>query len=204
VSNSSFGSAVPDPPIHEERDEFAALMQRVQAGCRQSIEAFLQQYGPYIRIAVRRRLHQRLRSKFDSLDFVQDVWASFFADVPAGVEFKSPEDLIAFLGKLARNKVVETVRARMLRQSRDINRERPLEQNAALLENLHANTPTPSEVVMGREEWDLLLDNQPLVHRHILSRVRDGKTSDSIADELGISLRTVRRVIKKNLPGIPL
>lgn len=183
--------------------EFRDLMARVQEGCKESAQILHDRYGHHLLRAVRRRLHQSLRPKFDSLDFVQDVWASFFADVPHKRCFQRPEELVTFLIAMARNKVADTARTRMVRQKYNVNREQPLDGKSWMRE-MTANVPTPSEVVMGREEWDLLLEGQPRVHRHILALVRDGQEPVGIAQELGISERTVRRVIQKNLPGFQL
>ena len=41
---------------------------------------------------------------------MQDVWASFFTDPPQGLRFDSPNALVTYLAKLARNKVIEAYR----------------------------------------------------------------------------------------------
>lgn len=181
--------------------EFATLMKQVQAGNKEAARELHGLYGPHILRAVRRRLHQRLRSKFDSIDFVQDVWASFFADVPEKNYFESPEDLIAFLTVMARNKVADAVRLRLQRQKFNLNRERPLERTPLGADRFPASQQTPSEIVMDREEWAQFLEKQPLVHRRILVLLREGKPSIKIAEELGISQRTVNRVLRKVVPG---
>lgn len=182
--------------------EFATLMARVQAGCKESARLLHDLYGHHILRAVRRRLHERLRPKFDSIDFVQDVWASFFADMPGNLHFDRAEDLVAFLTAMASNKVAEAARTRLQRQKYNVNRETPLEEKTGPVAILYAAGPTPSEVLMGEEQWQALLSTQPLVHRRILMLVREGNDTDWIAQKLGISERTVRRVIQKNLPGV--
>lgn len=183
-------------------DEFTDLIDRVQSGCQQSVGVLLNRYGPYILMEVRRRLNRRLRSKFDSLDFVQDVWTSFFADAPTKYAFQDPADLIALLTKMARNKVSQTVRVRLKRQKYNVNRERPLDPDPDDMPGMRLDLVTPSEIIMSREAWESVLERQPLVHRRILSLLREGREPASIAEELQISVRTVRRVIQKNLPGI--
>src|SRR5262249_36628315 len=90
-------------PVHPE--DFTALMQRVRSGSQDAAQQLVEQYGQHILRVIRRMLHKKLRSKFDSLDFQQDVWASFFADQPQKT-FDRPEALAAFLAKVARNKVL--------------------------------------------------------------------------------------------------
>ena len=187
----------------EKAPEFVALMKRVQEGSREAARELHERYGPHIRRAVRRRLHQRLRSKFDSLDFVQDVWASFFDDIPQRYNFEQPEDLISFLTAMAHNKVAQVTRQRFERKKYDVRRELTADAEPRGADRFPANQQTPSEIMMGREEWDRLLDKQPLVHRRILILLREGKSSANIAEELGISQRTVTRVLRKIVPESP-
>ncbi|MCI0640849.1 MAG: sigma-70 family RNA polymerase sigma factor [Gemmataceae bacterium] len=182
---------------------FAELMQRVQAGDTDAARLLHAEYGPHLRRAVRKRLHQKMRSRFDSLDFAQDVWMSFFADAPQRYQFETPEQLVAFLTRMARNKVAAATRNRLIRKKQNINRECRMEDPAVPKTRLFAPTPTPSEIVGGREEWDQFLDRQPLVHRRIFLLLQKGHSSATIAAELGLSQRTINRVIRKVSPLPP-
>jgi RNA polymerase sigma-70 factor (ECF subfamily) len=180
--------------------EFHLLMERVLTGDKEAAAKLLERYGNTVLHAVRSRLHKKLRSKFDSLDFVQDVWASFFANLPAHHAFHDQEMFIAFLTTVARNKVADATRQRLMGQQYNVNREQ-------LLSNLPLGGPdqvpavqsTPSEVLMGRECWDRLLDGEPIVYQRIMILLREGKKPRDIAAELGINLRTVQRVMAKLL-----
>jgi RNA polymerase sigma-70 factor (ECF subfamily) len=188
------------PEIH---DDFRGLMERVLAGSPEAARELTQLYGPHLLRAVRLRMNKSLRPKFDSLDFVQDIWASFFADLPRGRSWGSPAELVAFLACLARNKVVETVRQRLHGQKYNVNREQPLDEvirdDSSAPE---AQQPTPSEVAMGREEWERLLGRQPAVYRRVLLLLHEGKSPAAAAQEVGISEKTVRRVAEKVAPWI--
>ena len=59
---------------------FEAAVKELRTGSEEAIWNFIQTYGPHIQRVVRRRLHHKLRSKFDSVDFVQMVWVSFFGN----------------------------------------------------------------------------------------------------------------------------
>jgi RNA polymerase sigma factor (sigma-70 family) len=182
----------------DTNDEFGLLMEGVLAGDENAATRLLNRYGPVIRQAVRRRLNKQLRSKFDSVDFVQDVWASFFANPPEQEAFLEPEKLAAFLTKIACNKVVDAARDRFFTIKHNVNREYSLhDARQGDFDHPAVNQPTPSEVFRGRELWDRLLHGQPLVHQRILVLRRDGKGLAEIAEEIGISLRHVRRIIDK-------
>lgn len=174
---------------------FTRLLAQVQAGDEDAARQVCERYGPHIIRAVRRRLHARLRSKFDSTDFSQDVWASFFTKVVEKCDLDNPEDLIRLLTAMARNKVLLALRARTRRQKRDIHREVSLEDKPGG-SKLAGAQQTPSQIAMGEEAWHQLLAKQPPVTRRILLLLRRGTSHERIAAELGISLRTVQRLLR--------
>jgi len=51
-----------------------------------------------------------MRSLFDSLDFAQDVWVSFIRKASACPEIRDERALIAYLCRMAENKVLEEYR----------------------------------------------------------------------------------------------
>lgn len=181
----------------EPKSDFRRLIANVQAGDEAAARQLYERYGPVILRAVRRRLQTRLRSQFDSIDFAQDVWGSFFTNVVDKYDLSSPEQLVTLLTTMARNKVLETTRSRMQRQKHSIHREASLEGNHGGAENVPAVQQTPSQIVMDKEAWDRLLARQPPVYRRILLLLRDGQPPEKIAEELGLSLRTVQRIISK-------
>jgi RNA polymerase sigma factor (sigma-70 family) len=184
--------------------EFTALMQRVREGSEEAAQELLQKYGDHIFRVVRRKLHRKLRSKFDSSDFVQAVWASFFARKPAADKFDRPEALIAFLATLAQNKVVEAVRQRFGTQKHDVAREQSLEgSTAAQAAGLAARQPTPSQVATANEAWGRLLTDLPDHYQRILVLLREGHTHKEIAEQVGVNEKTIRRLIAK-LKGEPV
>jgi RNA polymerase sigma-70 factor (ECF subfamily) len=184
-------------------DTFPGLMARVFAGQKDAVDELLRRYEPYLLRAIRKRLNKRLRSKFDSLDFVQDVWASFFADRPQQLTFQQPEELVAFLTEVARNKLVEVVRQRLYLQKFNLLREQSLyDAQVADAASLAAYQETPSESAMHHEEWDRFLQSQPPVYRRILLLLREGRTPAEIAQQMGVSERTVFRASSRLTPGL--
>jgi RNA polymerase sigma-70 factor (ECF subfamily) len=171
-------------------------MQKVVAGSAEAAQELFRDYGPYLLHAIRRRLSKQIRSKFDSMDFAQDVWASFFAEVPEKRSFDSPEKLVAFLTKLARNKVLDAVRQRLKTDKHDVRKEQSLDDSTRFdKDRLDDGQPTPSQVLMTQEEWAEFLRKQPLVYRRIFILLREGKTQYEIAEELDIHLKTVNRIV---------
>ena len=184
----------------DARTNFTRLLEDVQAGRPGAARQLYEEYGPYILRAVRRRLHSRLRTQFDSIDFTQDVWASFFTHAADKYVLTSPGQLVRLLTTMARNKVVQTGRALTQRQKQNVFRETSLEQQLESGANITSRQATPSQIVMAEEAWDRLLAQQRPVHRRILLLLREGQTDETIAANLGLSVKTVQRVTRKLLP----
>jgi RNA polymerase sigma factor (sigma-70 family) len=176
---------------------FQALMKRARDGCPEAIGQILATYGRSILRVIRRLLHKKMRSKYDSRDFTQDVWSDFFAQEIKDRDFASPEELRAFLVAIAKNKVMDAYRKRLACERHTTEREKSLDGSAANeAHELTDDTPTPSQVAMTREKWDELrtqLVDGPA--RRILEMLQQGLGYADIARRLRVSERTVRRVV---------
>src|SRR3954451_8653879 len=114
-------------PLRSERDEgdIPEFLARIQAGDEAAARELLTRYEAEVRLVVRRQLPRLLRSRFDSLDFLQSVWGSFFRRVRSGpglAEFEDQRHLVAFLARAAKNKVIDEYR-RAGSQKQDMHRE---------------------------------------------------------------------------------
>ena len=87
------------------------LLDRLNQGDVAAAEKLFLIYEPYLRLLVRRRLGTHLRSKFDSIDIVQSVWADLLAGFRANDwQFADPTHLQAFLVKVTRNRFIDRLR----------------------------------------------------------------------------------------------
>lgn len=181
----------------EEVAEFRRLLAGLKAGEAGAVDELYRQYGPYLRAAVRRRLHPRLRTRFDSIDFVQDVWVSFLAVPQDRYSFETPQALRAFLSQVAHNKVVEVFRQRFGTQKDDVTREQRVDEVDGGHDALASAAPTPSQYAVAGEEWERLLSQFPAGHQEIVRRLRDGYTHEDIARMAKVSLSTVNRIVRR-------
>jgi RNA polymerase sigma factor (sigma-70 family) len=182
------------------QDDFSCLMQQVRGGSEDAAWELVNRFGESIRRAVRRALSEKLRSKFDSLDFVQLVWGSLFRVRDRLDQFERPEQFAAYLVAMARNKVGMEVRRRMVAAKRDVAREQSLSQLPALGQSqLVSRQPPPDEVAIARERWNHLVQNQPRHYRKIILLRLQGHTYQSIAEIVQVDECTVRRFLKKLL-----
>ena len=198
IANVQFAPSRDTNQMHAEEDEFRVLLEKAQAGSQDAMCELIERYAPHIVRAVRRKLSKAIRPKFDSFDFVQGVWASFFAASRGFAKFDRPEELMGYLVTLAHNQVVDEIRRRMMTEKYDVNRERSLDDSDLhVARSLAALEPSPSEVAVADELWARLLKGQPEHYRRILELRRAGNTQQQIADELGLNEKTVRRAIQR-------
>ncbi len=184
--------------IGETDETFRNLIRRVREGSEEAAWDLVNQYGESIRRAVRRALNEKLRSKFDSLDFVQIVWNSFFHARGKLDRFDHPEELAAYLTTMAKNKVGMEIRRRLMTEKYNIQHEQSLDQlQAKGGADMPSRQAAPVDLAIAREQWDRLLQDQPQHYRQIIQLRLQGYTNQQVADALHLDERTVRRFLKK-------
>jgi RNA polymerase sigma factor (sigma-70 family) len=181
-----------------EVNAFKTLMRGALAGDAEAAERLCRDYQLPILRVVRRTLLRRLRVRYDSDDFVNDVWLSFFAHPPKDGRFEDPEAFIAYLTRMGRNKVGE-VRRKGATQRADVRRETPLDAaaKATAVGALPAADATPSKIVGAEDEFERMLRDQPPAHRRILTLLRDGMSYREIAEHLHTNEKTIWRLIRR-------
>jgi RNA polymerase sigma factor (sigma-70 family) len=188
--------SVGDRPLREEND-LADFLQRIQTGDEEAARELLQKYEPEVRLVVRRQLPRLLRSRFDSLDFLQSVWGSFFRRMrDAPTEFEDSRHLVAFLARAAKNKVIDEYR-RAASRKHDMHREEPLWGEGGRAREVPDSHDSPSEVAEAHEALGRMRELVPEEKRSILELKAEGYSSKDIGERLGISERTVQRVLEE-------
>jgi RNA polymerase sigma factor (sigma-70 family) len=179
-------------------NEFEQLMERMRQGCPEAAREILERYGEAIRHVVRRRMDKRLRPIYDSLDFCQNVWASFFHDLREKYTFHTPEELISFLSGVAHRKIVDAYRKRV--GTLDKPRQQP-ELLRTQTDNDPGNEPlvrqtTASQLAMAEEQWQRMLAGQPPRLRQALQMLRDGYEHGEVAECLGVHPKMLQRLLQ--------
>ncbi len=177
-------------------DDISGFLRRIQAGDEDAARELLTRYEAEVRLVVRRQLPRLLRSRFDSLDFLQSVWGSFFHRVKTvPTEFDDGRHLVAFLARAAKNKVIDEYR-RAGSQKGDMRREEPLWTDGDRPKDVAAQIETASQVAVAHEAFGRLSDLLPEERRDLLELKAAGLSSREIGERLGISERTVQRVLE--------
>jgi RNA polymerase sigma-70 factor (ECF subfamily) len=167
-----------------ELDTFRELLQRVRAGDNQAAMALVRQYEPLIRREVRIHLRdQRLSRLFDSLDVCQSVLASFFVRTAAGqYDLERPEQLVALLTKMTRNKLVSAARRSQARQ-RDLRRNSS--QSEAELAQVEDPGPAPSKRLEAQDLLERFQRGLTEEERRLADLRSQGMSWPEIAAHLG-------------------
>lgn len=191
--------------MSDAQSEFAHLMQRVRAGDPRAAQEVFDRYSEPIRRVVRRYLHQRLRTQYDSIDILQTVWASFFQVPPERYTFETPEALIQFLSQMAHHKAVDVFRRRLMADKYNLNRQVSLHEPTRELDKaLPVRQPTPSQLAIAEEHWERIIRGQPPRVRQVLEMLRLGHTQREVADRFGLHPKTIQRLLEKLLPRVDL
>ena len=176
-------------------NRFTELLSRLEQGDSEASEQIVAEYGSHILRAVRRRMSRSIRDRFDSQDFAQAVWASFFGHISVVQKIGSQGELAGFLAKMASNKVIDQGRRDQVRAT--INQA---DNNIPAVEKDHRtqmSQPTPSQFAVANEQWERLTGDEGQRDQDLLRLRRDGATHEEIARQMGVSDRHIRRILRR-------
>jgi RNA polymerase sigma-70 factor (ECF subfamily) len=179
-----------------ETTDFAALMSRLRDGSEEAAWELVERYSSSVQRVIRRSLNEHMRSKFDSIDFVQAVWFSLFKERERFNSFQSPAQLTAFLLGMAKNKLAHEHRRRLQTKKHDLRREQPVSSE----DDGHSpgsNCPRPSQIAQARELWNSMITGESEQNQRIVKLRLAGMTYEEIGSQLGINERTARRLIDR-------
>ncbi len=172
------------------------LLMRAREGDGDALSRVLDLYGNDLLRVVRRRLPRPVRKLYDSEDFVQAVWATFLCNDVDPAAFESSERLLAYLRRIAANKVSDQIRQRFATQKTSLDREVSLDGvgDSRIAADVAA---TPSQVAIAHERLERLLAGQPEHYRRLIKLKVAGAGTAEIAKELGLNPGTVRRILSR-------
>jgi RNA polymerase sigma-70 factor (ECF subfamily) len=169
------------------------LLERLGRGDESAAAEVFRTYEPYLRVVVRRQLPDRLRSRFDSADVVQSVWADVLEGFRRnGCRFADADHLRAYLVTAARNRFIDRYR----QHHRSAALERPLAAPGEA-PALPAPEPRPSEVARADDLWQRMLALSPPEHHELLRLKRDGLSVAEIADRTGLHPDSIHRILRQ-------
>jgi RNA polymerase sigma factor (sigma-70 family) len=171
--------------------EFEALVARVRQGDPQAAGEFYDSCKDHILRSIRYRLkHYAQRHGLrDPDDYLQSALAAFWEALNDGKEFFTREDFIAWMRKVAQNKI-----------NKDARRNRNQLQRVALEEvqedKLVSGQPTPEQFASAEDLVTALERAFPGCRWAVQMRLA-GYTLEEIGDRLHINLRFLERLFAK-------
>jgi RNA polymerase sigma factor (sigma-70 family) len=179
--------------------DLAERMVRAKAGDELAIRELLVRFEDEVRMVIRGRLPRSLRSKFDSMDFVQSVWQDVFTSERLDPErFENAKHLLGYLAGVARNKVFEEHRRRTQTHKYNLRREEPLyvrRGNREVPREVAASDPSPSQDAQAKDRLAQLLEGRSPLERQVVELRRRGLTYADIGERLGMHESAVRRIV---------
>jgi RNA polymerase sigma factor (sigma-70 family) len=180
--------------MSSSKNPFVALLEQARSGCPEAARTLYDRYAHHVLRIVRRHLHPQSRAALDSTDLCQEVWQVFFHSLLAQQTFATADDLIRFLAGVARHKT-QSANRHLEADKRAQGRTRYLGEH-----QLH-ELPDPRGAVPGADgtaEWQHLRQRLPLAWRRVYDLLREGYSQGEVASCLGVSRRTVRRVLERS------
>ena len=182
-------------------EEWEQLIQGLRSGDQDACAAFWKQYGPLLESVAERQLSDRIKRRVGSDDVVQSACRTFFRRVSEGqFELPDAESLWRLICSITLTKARRVARDQ-LRQKRGVDREQPIDASAdgerSPAANLDGKVATPIDVAEVADQMQALLSGLGNQEAQILDLKLQQCTNDEIAEQLGCSERTVRRVIKR-------
>lgn len=173
-------------------------MTQVRAGDAAAADALFVKYAEQLARLAERQLSARVARRVTGEDVVQSVFRTFFVRVERGeFQIDSSDQLWKLLVQITLRKSAEQGRLHTAAM-----RDGRLEEvGSAIMSALIARQPEVAEAQLLNEEIDRAICNLPaqqhLAYRRLLELRLAGHANDEIADQMGISRRTVERMLTR-------
>ena len=195
------------------------LLQQARSGDGPALGQLLELYRAYLGVLARVQIGQRLQSKVDASDVVQEAFLGASRDFP---QFRgtSEKEFLGWLRQVLASVLANLVRHYQGTKRRDVRLERQLaaeldQSSQALDRSLVVVQSSPSEQVIHREQSVLLAEalgrlpeewRELLILRHLEglswpeTAQRLGRTVDSLKKQWPRALASLRRMLEEPTP----
>jgi RNA polymerase sigma factor (sigma-70 family) len=181
-------------------DELQTLLRRARKGSQEAARQLFDRYAEPVRFHIRRRMRVqgKIRRAFDSEDFLQRVFKSFFVNELHHRAFDGPAQFLAFLRAMADNTVRDEMRAQFESQKRDLGRQCSVDDAAIAPDrDLVARHPSPAETAAANDYRDHLRQRLPERLRPYFELLCQGCSAAEMARRLGKHETTIRRMLQQ-------
>lgn len=185
-------------------DESIQLLARWKAGDDAAAEEIFGRYLHRLAGLARKRLSEKMQRRVDPEDVVQSVYRSFFRHAKEDrYELKRSGDLWRLLAAITINKTLGQIEYHQAaKRSIDGEAAIPEGEDAFVSPVAVAREPTVEEAVAVTDEIEsFMLSLGPLEQQVLELRLQE-RGSEEIADSIGRSTRTVRRILERLKVGL--
>ncbi len=152
-------------------------------------------YGPLVVKVINRVMDLRMKRLVDAQDIAQDAWKSFFRLLPIAA-IEQPENVVAFLLGIARNKLKMAQRHHLGGRNHTLDRERSLDGPARdKAHELPGKEPQPLDSAVAADLRARMRGRFTNRAREWFDLLADGWPMDAIAAKYGVCTENVRRTI---------
>jgi RNA polymerase sigma-70 factor (ECF subfamily) len=182
-----------------QEPSFEALMDRLRGGDPDAADEIFRRFACRLIGLAHQRLDARVRQKVDPEELVQSALKSFFWRYAEGhYQLHDWDSLWSLLTVITLRKCGYHVR-RLRAERRDVRREVAAGSDADGVGGWEAiaREPTPAEAALLAEAVEQLFRGLDEVDRGILERSLQGYKPDEVAQAVGVSRRTVYRLLER-------
>ena len=193
-----------------DNDEFDNLLRRAMDGEVAATSELLKRCQPEIHKMIRSKLSRKIRSKFDSQDFLQAVWKSVLTkdkdkdgdgdtQTETAPRFEGESHFVKYVSGVAKHKVLEQFRRHTKTGKYNVELEESLyifRGKHEFTRDLPAPDPTPSQDAQATDRLARILEGRSDLERTVVILKRQGMTYIEIAKKTGIGEASVRRMIE--------
>jgi RNA polymerase sigma-70 factor (ECF subfamily) len=184
----------------EHDEDWGRMVQGLRSGDAQAMRRFCSEYGDLLHRLADKHLARGVRRRVGPEDVVQSVCRTFLRRAQGGeYQLSDSEGLWGLLCAITLNKVRNVTRFH-LRQKRGLNQETGIpsaDERGVSGFGPAARGPTPAEAAEFADQFEKIVAELDDEERQVLDLKLQECTHEEVAEKLGISERTVRRLIKK-------
>jgi len=187
--------------MNEVEPDWADWVSKLAAGDANTVTDFWNEYGPRLQQLATKHLAVSMQRRVDADDVVQSACRTFLRRMQAD-EFSlaDSESLWRLMCAITMTKLRWHVRFHK-RQKRSVDQERHFESSGgegfAAAQRITASAPTPDEAVAFAEQFEQLMVGMDEEEQTVVQLKLEQYTHEQIAERLGCSERTVRRIVKR-------
>ncbi len=196
---------MPDRPDDDPR-QWQHMVDGLRRGDDAAAREFWSRYGPLMRAVADQHLSPGLRRRVEPEDVVQSVCRTFFRRAAAGeFQLADSQALWRLLCAITVTKVREQARFHG-RAKRGVKREVPLDRPVTNTGDSDAGSShfapaskhaSPAEAAAFADQFRSIIEALDEEERQVVCLKLDDFTNDQVAEKIGCSERTVRRLMKE-------